>query len=310
MLESNLLSLKFENPGLIIRYAGSSYYFDLGEGKFKGRDVGRAKAVFFSHFHLDHAFGLERLLGMRVGLDDSLVLSGPKNAYNQLMGRLQSYTWNLLTVPLNFQIQELDLSKKIINYSIPGGSRNEREEFTDVVMQSDDYQIKYRVLDHGTPSIAYKFTKKGGINISNKKLQESGFSEGKWIRYFKDAYHNNESHFNDGEREKKVEDYTFLLEKSSDISIVYATDFGYTKNNLEIISDFASGADDFYCESNYLNKDVDLAKKTHHLTAAQVGNIANEANVKRLHLFHHSSRYENEEEFIEEAAKNFSGEIK
>ena len=51
-------------------------------------------------------------------------------------------------------------------------------------------------------------------------------------------------------------------------------------------------ADLFYCESPFLEEDVEQASKRYHLTARQAGLLGREARVRRLEVFHFSPRYE------------------
>ena len=55
-----------------------------------------------------------------------------------------------------------------------------------------------------------------------------------------------------------------------------------------------------------MNKDIEAARKKYHLTAGEAGEIAREADVKKLTLFHFSPRYNHmEEELISEAMNAF-----
>jgi ribonuclease Z len=53
----------------------------------------------------------------------------------------------------------------------------------------------------------------------------------------------------------------------------------------------ACGADLFYCEAAYPERDRDRAAARFHLTAGQAGRLAAEAQVRRLAVFHFSPNY-------------------
>lgn len=311
-LKHRLLSGKFNNPGVFLQYNSDRFYLDLGEGLFNRKDINRTKGVLFSHMHLDHVFGLEKILGMIRGRDD-LILAGPANTCNQIVSRMRGYTWNLLTdeddIVLN--IHELrDGERKIMRYSVvhEQGDIKCEDNPGNILLDTSDYSIKYTLLDHSIPTVVYSLIEKDIVNINKKLLQESGLQEGKWIRSLKEAYGKKDT-FDFSGKEAKVEDFANLIESKPGQKIVYATDFGYTSENIKRLVEFAEGVDHLYCDSKFLDEDSFHASKTYHLTAAQAGKIAQMANVKNLHLFHHSFKYQNDQLFIDEASQFFKGEI-
>jgi len=91
--------------------------------------------------------------------------------------------------------------------------------------------------------------------------------------------------------------------------IAYVTDCCYTRENVDKIVTLAKGADLFFCEAAFLEKDSDKARAKDHLTARQAGIIARKAGVKTLNVFHFSPRYEDCPESLEkEAQAAFRGE--
>ena len=65
--------------------------------------------------------------------------------------------------------------------------------------------------------------------------------------------------------------------------------------------------DVLYIESSFLDKDEERARETAHLTAKEAGELARSAGVKKLQVFHFSSKYSgNEQLLIEEAQKAFN----
>jgi ribonuclease Z len=90
--------------------------------------------------------------------------------------------------------------------------------------------------------------------------------------------------------------------------IAYVTDACYSPENTARIVALAKGADLFYCEAAYLDRDRSLAEERYHLTARQAGLLAKEAQVARLVLFHFSPRYQGDAEaFSREAREAFGG---
>ena len=62
--------------------------------------------------------------------------------------------------------------------------------------------------------------------------------------------------------------------------------------------DLARGADLFFCEAAFLQRDADHARRKHHLTAAQAGELARAAGAARLEIFHFSPKYLDEEDLL------------
>ena len=99
-----------------------------------------------------------------------------------------------------------------------------------------------------------------------------------------------------------------ILTVSNGQKIVYIVDSVYNAGNREKILALAQGADYFFCEAAFLEKDCRLAAQRHHLTAYQAGMLAREAGVKKLIAFHFSPRYHGSYNLIvEEALKTFKG---
>lgn len=87
--------------------------------------------------------------------------------------------------------------------------------------------------------------------------------------------------------------------------VAFVMDTGMCDAAIEL----ATGADLLVIESTFLETETALAAEAGHLTAAQAGQIATAAGVRRLVLTHFSQRYPDAAVFGEEAARHFSGEI-
>jgi ribonuclease Z len=90
--------------------------------------------------------------------------------------------------------------------------------------------------------------------------------------------------------------------------LVYVVDVRYDENNEAKIVELARGADVFYCEAPYLERDADKAQERYHLTARQAGIMARKAGVRQLVVFHFSPRYTGQgNEIVQEAMEAFTG---
>jgi ribonuclease Z len=92
--------------------------------------------------------------------------------------------------------------------------------------------------------------------------------------------------------------------------LAYVTDAVSSPENAEKIVKLAWGADVFYCEAAYPERDVQRAAARFHLTARQAGSLAAEARVRRLAVFHFSPKYRDcPGELLDEAMAAFGGRL-
>ena len=94
-----------------------------------------------------------------------------------------------------------------------------------------------------------------------------------------------------------------LLTRPSDLprSYAYCSDTIYMPEIAEQIK----GVDLLFHEATFANADLPRAKETFHTTAAQAGEIAKAAGVKKLVIGHFSARYEDENVLLKEASDVF-----
>ena len=85
------------------------------------------------------------------------------------------------------------------------------------------------------------------------------------------------------------------------LKYAYCSDTAYFEDILPLIQN----VDLLYHESTFLEDKSELATSTKHATARQAAKIAKKANVKKLLLGHYSSRYREENLFLEEAIPFF-----
>jgi len=90
--------------------------------------------------------------------------------------------------------------------------------------------------------------------------------------------------------------------------IAYVVDALFSSSNASRIVRLARDADVFFCESPFLDADLDQASKRYHLTARQAGALARAAGAARLQVFHFSPRYEGRYgELVAEAQAEYAG---
>jgi ribonuclease Z len=88
-------------------------------------------------------------------------------------------------------------------------------------------------------------------------------------------------------------------------SFAFIMDTGLCDNVFAL----ADGVDMLVIESTFLAEDADTAEQSGHLTAGQAGMVARKSRVRRLVLAHFSQRYQDATRFLDEASKEFDGDI-
>ncbi|HSB71985.1 MAG TPA: hypothetical protein VLT62_21865, partial [Candidatus Methylomirabilis sp.] len=82
-----------------------------------------------------------------------------------------------------------------------------------------------------------------------------------------------------------------VVRTSAGQKLVYVTDALDSAENRERILALASGADIFYCEAGYPERDAERARARYHLTTVQAGRLAAAAGARRFAVFHLSPKY-------------------
>jgi ribonuclease Z len=252
------------------------FLIDCGEGtqmqlrKFKLK-MQRIQAIFISHLHGDHFFGLIGLL----------------SSYN-LLGRtapLKIYAHHALEsiIRMQFEVSEARFEYEIEFISTQCDSKQLLYE--DETLQVFSFPLKHRV-----PCTGFLFEEKPRpLNVIKSAIREYQLVPSEILQLKKGLS------IRSGAEEisaKQVTDPAVPVRKYA-----YCSDTAYDERIIPHIQ----GADVLYHESTFLNSEQERAKKTQHSTAEEAAKIARKADVKKLILGHYSSRYSNENQFLEEA---------
>ena len=147
-------------------------------------------------------------------------------------------------------------------------------------------------MNHIIPSIGYSITEKSYYNIDKEQLQRLNIKPGPWLEDIRDVSIDEEQPVLIDNEEYKIKYLREkLLYKKPGEKVSYLTDFLYDDETKYDIIDLVNGSDVLVCESQYSEKDSELAKQNFHLITKQAAEIARSANVKKLILFHISERY-------------------
>ena len=260
----------------LVRWQGEGLLFDPGEGtqrQFIFAEVAPpvVTRIFVSHFHGDHCLGLGSML-MRLNLDK---VTHPIHCYYPEKGKVYFDRLRYGTIyHENIQVIEHPVRE-------PG-----------VVHDDGKFRIEADFLDHSVQNIGWRITEPDARKFDRAKLLERGV-KGPLVRILEE-----EGRLMINGSQVLLEDVSWL-QKGDVLAVVLDTRY------CKAIEELAQGADLFLCESTYLQEHHHLAEKHHHLTARQAATAALNAGAKRLILTHFSARYQDVEDFAQEAREIF-----
>lgn len=322
LLHAELINSPFEDPALLVEilWEHRALLFDMGEiGSFRPAKLLKISHAFVSHTHIDHFIGFDTLVRLMLNREKALKVFGPPGFLANVQGKLAGYTWNL-TEGYPFSVIAAEVHpERTISQTFRSRHRflpEEKKEgpFTGILEEDSQLKISAAHLDHFIPSLAFALEERFHINVHKERLSERGLSLGPWLKELKDALWRGESGGfclkvpleGGGEKEFSLDDLKETVTLTRGQKIAYVADCRFTEENSRRIMQLAGGADLFFCEAGFLERDRDRAEERGHLTAGQAGELARKAGVKKLQIFHFSPKYEKEaEEMFREAEEAF-----
>ncbi len=296
--------------------------FDCGEETLSGlrtSEIQKIDHLFLSHLHLDHVAGLDRFI--RVNYDRSekpVHVWGPAHSVSKIFNRLNSFTWNLMAgIRSTWFLHEVQASMVRVfrveaEESFEVLHQVEEKPFNQLLVENEQFVVEAVLLDHKIPVLGFKVTEKQRLNIDPQKLAELNLTAGPWLAKVKDLKIDGKQKINLGNQSFTIEELRkrLFVQKAGD-SLAYFTDFHFSSAEADLIAKYLKKCKTLICESQYLQKDVELARQNFHLTAAMAANLALRSDVQRLVLFHFSKRYKQLGclPFLEEAKEIFSSTI-
>ncbi len=319
-----LVNGPFDDPGLFVPLAfrKQALLFDLGQvNALSAGDILKTSHIFVSHTHMDHFIGFDQVLRLLLGRDKILHLFGPRGFLDNVAGKLQAYTWNLVQnydEGLVLRVTEIRSQSHITQHfdCCKGFAPSERETCIsrkEVAHLEPALKVYVAILDHRVPSLAYAIKERFHINILRAELEALGLAVGPWIRVlkrllFEQADPATPLRVTSADTGKQRQAFTLgeLSRKITRITpgqkIAYVADSAYSPENQGKIIELAHGADHLFIEAAFLEKDRQVAQAKHHLTARQAGELARDAQVREMTIFHHSPRYLDQGHLLREEA--------
>ena len=260
------------------------FLIDCGEGtqiqlrKFKCK-FSKIDHIFISHLHGDHFLGIFGYLSSLnlLGRNNDIHIYAPENlnnlleVHNSVSGK--NFNFNIVFHSLNFS-----KLKRIYN---------------DKIMEVFSFPVK-----HSVPTCGFLFKEKStDRRMIKEKIKELDLNI-ESIKKFKNS--------ENCEVNGVLIDYNDVTTQGNQPrTYAYCADSQYDEN---IIS-YLENVDLIYHESTFLESKMDKAIKTKHSTAKQAATIALKANAKQLIIGHFSARYDNSDQFLEEAKVVFNQTI-
>lgn len=266
----------------ILEICNHIFLIDCGEGtqvQLRKNKIkfSRIKHIFISHLHGDHYFGLVGLIS----------------------------TFRLLTREADLHVYAPKGLKEVItlHMKLSGSWTNYKLIFhelvskkSEIIFEDDKVEVYTIPLDHRIYTNGFLFKEKE----KERKLNIGKVEDAKIdVAYYRKLKQGFDVENEDGKLIKN-QDVTSSGPKPK--SYAFCSDTAYNEDIIPIIKE----VDVLYHESTFLEKHSKLALSTKHSTAKQAARIAKQAKVKTLILGHYSTRYDNVNDFKEEALEVFN----
>lgn len=278
---SALPTLRHNPSSQVVELRGKQFMIDCGEGtqtQMRRSRIGFNKivAIFISHIHGDHCFGLIGMLSSfgLLGRTMPLAIYAPKDFKPVLDMLLATFCTDF---DYEIQFHAVDTTKQ------------------QVVYEDRSLTVETIPLKHRVPTCGYLFREKPTLpHIRRDMIDFYGIPTSQ-INNIK-----NGASWTD-EEGREVPNSRLTTPADPPRSYAYCSDTCY----LPDLAARVSGVSCLYHESTYATPDIEKAQKYFHTTAAQAAQVARDAQVGRLLLGHYSSKYDNEDVLLEEARQVF-----
>lgn len=278
---SALPTLRHNASSQVVELRGKLFMVDCGEGtqmQLRRSKIRFAKlsAVFISHLHGDHCFGLIGMLSTfgLLGRTAKLDVYAPAPLGDMMRQQMQVFCH--------------DFDYELVFHDVDTRCRQ-------VVYEDRSLTVETLPLEHRTPCCGYLFREKPTLPHIRRDVL--------------DAYHIPVSQINSikagadgvGEDGERVSHSLLVTPADPPRSYAYCSDTRY----LPALGRQLRGVSTLYHESTYSEEYKALAEKYMHSTAREAALTARDAEVHRLVLGHYSSRCEDEHVLLDEARAIF-----
>mgnify|MGYP004535060945 CR=1 FL=1 len=278
---SALPTLRHYASSQVIEVRNKLFMVDCGEGtqiQLRRSRIRFTKlsAVFISHLHGDHCFGLIGMIstfGM-LGRTATLKVYGPKE-----LGPMLDSMMSLFCQGLEFKVEfhAVDTTRQAVVY------------------EDKSVTVETVPLQHRIACCGYLFREKPTLPHIRRDMIDCYEIPLSQIQNIKNGA---DWTAPDGEI---VPNSRLTVPADPPRSYAYCSDTRYMPRLYERVE----GVSTLYHESTYHSRDVARAKLYYHSTAEQAAMVARDAHVGKLLLGHYSARYDDESELLDEARSVF-----
>lgn len=279
---SALPTLRHNPSAQVVELRGKQFMIDCGEGtqtQMRRQRIGFNKvvAIFISHIHGDHCFGLIGMLSSfgLLGRTMPLAIYAPKEFKPVLDMMLKTFCYDF---DYEIQFHVVDTTKQ------------------QVIYEDRSLTVESIPLKHRQPTCGFLFREKPTLPHIRRDMIDFYRIPVSQINNIK----NGASWTDEEGREIPNERLTMPADKPR--SYAYCSDTSY----LPALHERIAGVSCLYHESTYTTADADRAEMYFHSTAAQAAQVARDANAGRLLLGHYSSKYDDERQLLKEAQEVFA----
>lgn len=238
------------------------------------------RAIFLTHLHGDHVFGLIGLLSTLglLGRLQSLHVYGPQDLQCIFQPQIDYFC---AESPFEILLHEIDTKTPQLIY------------------EDRSVEVSTLPLSHRVPCCGYLFREKPTLPHIRRDA----------IDYYQiplSQINNIKAGMDWTMPDGTVIPHQRLTTPPDPVrSYAYCTDTAFRPQ----LADLLQGVTCLYHEATFTSEHALLAKKTHHSTATQAAEIAKDAQVGKLMLGHFSSRYKSEEMLLQEAQRIFPNTV-
>ena len=257
------------------------FLVDAGEGVQRqmarcGISALKLRAVFISHLHGDHLYGLFPLLSTLglYGRRTTLRVYAPRPFGDMLEAFLRLCEGDL---PYQVEWVEVDTTKN------------------QLIFENDTTEVWSLPLRHRVPTAGYLFRQKEPpLNVKKYAIERYGLTVPQIVQ----AKRGEDVALESGEVLRN-EDITYR--PYGTLSYAYCSDTNYSARLAKMVE----GVDMLYHEATYAAEERKLAKERGHATTADAAKVAQMAGAGRLLIGHFSARYKDLEALLAESRKIF-----